>query len=216
MCLKYFLFSPQRSKRFSAVLIQDTSLNFQLLGFNSWVKSLGQTETIKKLDTAEVGRRETWLFFMICLDARDCEIDRRVNWFWSNFRPSKTLWETLNMGWLPFVRINQMGLPLRTFAPKSSDVQIFLKFWLQLENETKETTNTHCPWHQPSGNRSLCDEQCCLLLYRKKFDLSSVADFQDIERCHLCADRRNVSSSSAKPSICRAVDSYKERTKIWQ
>ena len=50
----------------------------------------------------------------------------------------------------------------------------------------------------------------------KKFDLSSDADFQDIERCHLCADRRSVSSSSAKPSICRAVDSYKERSKIRQ
>ena len=42
------------------------------------------------------------------------------------------------------------------------------------------------------------------------------ADFQDIKRCHLCADPRSVSSSSAKPSICRAVDCYKERTKIRQ
>ena len=44
----------------------------------------------------------------------------------------------------------------------------------------------------------------------------SSAGFQDIKRCHLCAERRSVSSSSAKPSICRAVDSYKERTKIRQ
>lgn len=62
---------------------------------------------------------------------------------------------------------------------------------------------------------SSCGKQSCLLLYRMKNSVcfSWDAGFQDGKRCHLCVERRKVSSSVAKPSICRAVDSYRERTK---
>lgn len=63
---------------------------------------------------------------------------------------------------------------------------------------------------------SLCGEQCCLLLWRINFSPYWDADFQGVKRCHLFVERRKVSSSTAKPSICRAVDSWREKTKIRQ